>query len=331
MLLLVLVIIVLATSSVYAFARDSLLEVTRIRERSERAHAELLARSGQEIARRALADDAVSPSGAGQLELIFESPRDAWVLLARDPIELPDGGEIHLRIRDSGSRINLNGLVDLEGSQFGERSLSFLQALLEHVIDEMPDRDEEKLYDPRELAEAILDWIDSDEVTRLGDEARVYAERAAGARPPDRPLIALQELESVPGMDERLLDVLAHYFTIHPLFPSPDRVGVNPNTAPAHVMAAIWTDGRLLGRNDVFRVLSRRADGRIFCPQTTEGCEGFREEILEHQEPFPQLQYRSSIFEIESEGRYGSARVRVVSVVDRSNPADIQTLYYRIN
>ncbi len=330
MLLLVLVIIVLATSSVYAFARDSLLEVTRIRERSERAHAELLARSGQEIARRALADDARQQ--AGPLELRFmESTGDAWALLARDPIELPDGGEIQLVVRDSGSRINLNGLVDLEGSQHGEQSLGFLQALLEHVIEEMPGRDEEKFYDPRELAEAILDWIDSDEVTRLGDEARVYAERGAGALPLDRPLIALRELESVPGMDERLLDVLAHYFTIHPLFPDANRVGVNPNTAPAHVMAAIWTDGRLLGRDDVFRALRRRADGRIFCARETEGCEGFRNEILEGQTPFPQLQFQSSIFEIESEGRFGSARVRVVSVVDRSNPADIQTLYYRIN
>ncbi len=330
MLLLVLVIIVLATSSAYAFARDSLLEVTRIRERSERAHAELLARSGQEIARRALADDAKLQ--AGPPELLLESTRDAWALLAPDPIQLPDGGEIQLRVRDSGSRINLNGLVNLEGSQH-EQSPGFLEALLEHVIEEMPGRNEEKLYDARELAEAILDWIDSDKVTRRGDEATVYAERTAGALPPDRPLIALRELESVPGMDERLLDVLALYFTIHPLFPSADRVGVNPNTAPAHIMAAIWTptDGQLLGRDDVFRALSRRADGRIFCAGQKEGCESFPQEILELREPFPRLQYQSSIFEIESEGRYGSARVRVVSVVDRSNPADIRTLYYRSN
>ena len=329
-LLLVLVLIVLTISSVYAFARDAFLEVTRIRERSERARAELLARSGEEIARRTLADDATV--SVGDLQLMYESSLDPWALLAHEVIRLPDGGEIRLSIRDSGSRINLNGLVDLDGNRHGERSLSFLRALLEHVIDEMPGRTEEKLYQPAELAEAILDWIDSDEVTRFGDERVFYGEQGSGARPLDRPLIALRELESVPGMDERLLDALEHYFTIYPMFPAPSRVGVNPNTAPAHVMAVIWADEQLLGRDDVFRALSRRAQGRIFCASQAEGeCESFAEEILELQTPFPPLRYGSSVFEIESEGYYGGARVRIVATVDRSDPADIITLHHRMN
>jgi type II secretory pathway component PulK len=345
-LLLVLVVIVLTTTSVYAIAVSTLRDVHSVRHRSERARAELLARAGLALAERALADDATADQTQGTLEALYETQTDSWRMLASAPIELGLGGEIVIQIHDSGSRINLNGLVDVAGVPHAE-SREYLEAVLERVIDDMPGRAEEKLYDPDELADAILDWLDTDDQTRLGDrEQDSYARPDRSARPPNRPLIALGELAAIPDMDDDLLDALDFYFTTLPLFPAPDRIGVNPNTAPAHVLATIYqgdSSGRaLLGREgndrEVWNVLRARKEGRTFCPsEEADRCVTFQSEVGDEGTVFPPLQFQSDIFEIVSEGRFAAtegappARVRIRAIVDRSDPYAIETLFYQMN
>jgi type II secretory pathway component PulK len=328
-LVLVLVILVLTIASAYAFARVALLDVEGLRQRGDRARAEMLARSGFGIALRALRDDAAS-SQTG------ETLRDAWALLGAQPYELEAGGEIRMRVRDSGSRVNLNGLVDEDGTAHPE-SPAFLRALLERAIEGMPGRREEKPYEAEELANAILDWIDDDDLTRLGDgEIEWYAARGGGAPPANRPLLSVGELDSVPGIDGRLIEELDHYLTFLPLTAAPADAGVNPNTAPPHVLAAIWhgtsDDRRPLAADDVFRVLRTRGEGRMFCGSTENpDCVTFAEEVGRVGETvFPPLRYASDVFTIESEGRFGEARVRIEAVVDRSG-ASGGILWYRMD
>jgi type II secretory pathway component PulK len=334
-LLLVLAIIVITISMVYAFAETSLLEVASTRQRIARAKASLLARSGVPIAVRALVDD-VTQGVVDELDVI-ESTLDPWALLGREPIEVPGGGELRISVRDSGNRINLNGLVDAEGIQHPE-SLAFLTAALERIIENMPGRAEEKLYRPDELAEAMLDWIDSDDQTRLGDNESAYYEDArAPSGPLDGPLYSLASLGAIPDLDDRLLDALADYFTIYPTIPGlTEGSGVNPNTAPPHVLGLIYqgTSGQqeLLIEKDVFSILRARDEGRIFCPQSEEDpCVSFQNEILEFGGiAFPPLSYRSQTFTIRSEARYDSVRACVEAVIDRSDPRELVTLSYRL-
>ena len=334
-LLLVLVILVACISTVYAFTRTTTLEVLSSRHRNDRTRATLLARSGVRIAERVLLDDL---DWGDELTRLLESERDDWVLLTRAPIEVPGGGELRIGIVDGGARINLNGLIDATG-QAHRPSRPFLEIALERIIESMPGRAEEKLYDADAIAVGILDWLDADDQTAsFGDnEARFYGGTDADAVPLDRPLFSIDELAAVPGMDRLLVEALKDYFTTYPMFPAVEKSGINPNTAPAHVLGLVYhyqgnaSEGRLFDRDDVFRILRFREEDRVFCRDLSrEACESF----LEHMEIFgdlvyPPLQFASDVFEIEVEASYGETRACVTRVIDRSD-LEVRTLAYRM-
>ncbi len=333
-LLLVLVVIVLTIGSVYAFGRTTLLDVLSTRQRTAHVRAEFLARAGVEIALRTLIDDLFMSDDL--LTLALESPDDPWRLLSEVPIEVPGDGTLQITIQDAGSRISLNGLLDADGDPHSD-SHPFLVAALERIIEDMPGREEDKPYEVEELAEAILDWLDNDDETRLGDdEADYYGGLGERASPINRPALALDELGAIPDMDDLLLEAIKAYFSPFPLVPSPEESGVNPNTAPPHILGMIYHgtagDKRLLDRDDVFRILEARDEDKVFCSNDYgEDCEsftaltGFAGETF-----FPPLQYVSSVFTVRTEARYGTARACVLAVIDRSLAEAPETLYYRM-
>lgn len=333
-LLLVLVILTLTIGSVYAFQIRTTVDVIAVHHRTDRARAQMLARSGIDLATRAIIDDSTTaedPYAAAQ-----ETAEDAWRLLSRQPIEVPGGGVVELVIQDAASKINLNGLIDEKGAPRPE-SAEFLKQALTFIVEQMPGRDEDKPYKPDEIAEGILDWIDADAQNRLGDdEKEAMARPNAPVQPLDRPLLTLAELDGVPGIDGPLLETLDYYFTCFPLVPTLDASGLNPNTAPAHVLALLYhgTEGdhRLIDKDDLFRVLRGRREGKIFCEQADqERCAEIAPEIGSVGETvFPPLTYHSDVFEISSTGRVNESRVRIVAVLDRSDPASPALLSYRI-
>lgn len=331
-LLLVLVILVSTIATVYAFARTTVLDVVSMRRSSAHDRAQLLAESGLRLAERALAEDLAS---SDELAAALETRRDAWALLGELPIEIPGTGSLELRVVDGGSRIDLNGMVDPTGAAY-DSSVPFLTVALGRVIAELPGRTEEKPYDPGKLAEAIVDWIDVDDTTAEGaDEARAYSRLEARARPLDRPLLDLAELATLPGMDARLIGELAAYFTVQPLIPTPDTSGVNPNTAPPQVLGLIYFgttgDMRLATRDEVYRIMKLREEGKVFCPPgDSERCVSFDAEIGRIGESlFPPLQLSSSVFFITSRGQVDEASATLSTVIDRSNPEEPRILEVR--
>lgn len=332
-LLLILVIIVLTIGSVYSFARTTLLDVMSARQRTAHVRAEILARAGIEIALRTLVDDLFMSDDL--LTVALESPQDPWRLLSEAPIEVPGEGSLQVTIQDAGSRVSLNGLLDVDGKPYPD-SHPFLTAALERIIEDMPGREEDKPYEPGEIAEAILDWLDSDDQTRLGDlETDFYRGVGQNALPVNRPVLSLDELSGIPDLDASLLAGIKAYFSPYPLVPTPDGSGVNPNTAPPHILGMIYHgtagDKHLLDRDDVFRILTARDEDKIFCESVYgERCESFSALTgFVGETFFPPLQYVSSVFTIRTEGRYRAARACVITVVDRSFADAPQTLFYR--
>jgi type II secretory pathway component PulK len=338
-LLLVLVLVVVSISTAYAMSKTSLLEVMRTRQHGEHVRATLLARSGVALGIRALQDDLIAGDDTTRQ---VESGLDAWALLSRQEIELPGAARLRVRVTDVGGRLNLNALVDRNGQRVGEASKSFLKAALAHIADTTPAFKGSSAYgdeDVDDLADALLDWLDKDDETRVGTPEEEYyvGIKKARSAPLNRPVFSLDELAPVPGLDALMLEALKAYFTTYPMFPPADGGGANLNTAPPHVLGMIYHgmggDFALLDSRDVFELLRARSDGRVFCPgPAPEPCVSFFGTlgIAEGEEVFPPLSYASRVFHIESEARVAETRACVSTVVDRGNGAEPKTLYYRL-
>lgn len=338
-LLLVLVLVVVAISTAYAMSKTSLIEVMSTRQHGQHARADLLARSGIELAVRTLQDDLLE---GDETTRQVESELDAWALLSNQEISLPGDAVLRVKIRDAGGKLNVNSLVDLEGKRIGETSKSFLKAALAHIRDTTPAFKGSSAYGDEEiddLSDAILDWLDADEETRVGTpEEEYYVEmKKAKAAPVNRPVFSLDELAAVPGMDPLMLDALKAYFTPYPMFPKEDTGGANLNTAPPHVLGMIYhgvgEEFELLDPRNVFDLLKARDEGQIFCPAAgAEPCTSFFQTlgIAEGEQIFPPLSYTSRIFRIDSEARAGEARACVHSVIDRGEGGEPVTLYYQL-
>jgi type II secretory pathway component PulK len=338
-LLLVLVLVVVAISTAYAMGKTSLIEILSTRQQAQYARADLLARSGIGLAERALQDDLVEGT---EVTRAVESDLDAWAVLSREEIELPGGALLRVRVRDAGNKVDINALVDGSGKRIGESSKNFLKAVLAHLRDTVPEfKNSPSLRDQEidDLSDAILDWLDKDDETRVGTpEQEYYVEiKKAKSAPLNRPVFSLDELADVPGMDPLLLEALKAYFTPYPMFPGTDGGGVNLNTAPAHVLALIFhgvgEDLTLVDQRDVFEVLKARADGSVFCSGAGQKpCTTFSQTvgIADGETIFPPLTYTSRVFAVDSEATIGETRACVHAVIDRGTGAEPKTLYYEL-
>jgi len=337
-LLLVLVLVVVAISTAYAMSKTSLIEILSTRQQAQYSRADLLARSGVNLAERLLQDDLSSGSDINKQ---VESPLDGWAVVSRQDIELPGGAILRVRVRDAGNKIDFNSLIDADGKRIGDSSKNFLKAFFAHLRDTAPElKGTSKLEDQDidDLSDALLDWIDKDDETRLGTpEHEYYVEmKHTKSAPLNRPVFSLDELSGVPGLDPLLLEALKAYFTPYPMFPGADGGGVNLNTAPAHVLGAIYhgvgEEFRLVDQRDVFELLKARNEGRVFCPQAGEDpCTDPLEllGIAAGETVFPPLTYLSRVFAIDVEATVGETRACVHAVVDRGD-GEMKTLFYEL-
>ncbi|HTO09765.1 MAG TPA: type II secretion system minor pseudopilin GspK [Myxococcota bacterium] len=338
-LLLVMVLVVVAISTAYAMAKTSLIEVLSTRQQAQYARADMLARSGIGLATRMLQDDLLEGSDVTKT---VESDLDGWAVLSHEDIELPGGALLRVRIHDAGTKIDFNALIDGDGKRIGDSSKNFLKAFFAHLRDDVPEfKGSGKLEDPDidELSDALLDWIDKDDETRVGTpEHEYYVEiKKSRAAPLNRPVFSLDELANVPGMNPLLLEALKAYFTPYPIFPGNNGGGVNLNTAPAHVLSLVYhgvgDDYRLLDQRDVFEILKARKDGHVFCPSAgQEPCTDFFQTlgIAAGEQIFPAPTYTSRVFSVDSEATIGETRACVHSVIDRGTGADLKTLFYEL-
>lgn len=360
-LLLVLFFVLLLTSGVTRFVQRSLIDATIVRNREDLRQAENLARGGVRIAEALLSADRRREAAGEQDPL--DTLAEPWARIGGielnerggDLQELAAGGDsgidarfsadgiLRLHIEDAGGRLNLNALF--ESGEEGDRNASentetFLQACFEKWIDELPLPPGEKaLYDPLELAQALIDWIDSDELTASGgDESERYARRTPPTTVPNRPLLSVDELRAIDGFDELLIETMRPYVGVHPFAPyacgeQSAGCGINPNTAPPHVLALLYYDDgveyRLADEDVVSQILEIREEGGSICPEGMghDGCVSIREIVPNAIFPLPT--FSSSVFRIESEARSGEARSRIETILERSDPDHPRLLSWR--
>jgi general secretion pathway protein K len=149
----------------------------------------LLAQTGAEaFAAWALADD----------DQRSDDLTDKWHL-AQGPFELVDGVSISGQVFDLDGRFNLNSLVDSQGAK-DPLAVEILQRLLR------------TLDIPQQKADAIIDYIDTDQQPEPnGGEDSLYSSQKPPSRPPNRPMLQVSELLAIPQIGaEHYLRLLPH-------------------------------------------------------------------------------------------------------------------------
>ncbi len=326
-LLVVLFFALLLFSSIATFTRRATVDAMIARNRDAVSRAEALARGGIRLATALLLEDRLQELNSGEQ---IDAYTDAWFEPAGIELPAPDGAVLRVRIEDSGAHLNLNALF-AEGKVRDPNTEIFLHALFEKVIDEMPVPPGEKVYDVRELAANLIDYVDQDQDRlRGGPEDAYYQQQEPPYRAANRPLLSLEELRLVEGFDAKLVNALRPYLTVHP-YAGGD--GVNLNTAEPHVLALLfYNDGsghRLAPEDTVRRILDVRAGGELICPKQDDdrGCVPVHSLIP--NPIYPPATYSSNVFTLTAEAQVGDVRREFEAVIDRSQPMEPLLLSWR--
>jgi len=358
-LAMVLILLVLLTTVVVAFARRAVIDTVIARNRDAVAQAEALARGGVRLATGLIVytgEGDAEPPEPGETEAGTEAGDQAgaeqpWAQVRDYELVTEDGAILRITIKDSGSLLNLNALAQRTytdeqgqsntlGPDPGETE-EFLVAVFDKIIDEMAIPPGEKLYDPRELAENLIDYLDEDG-SPLGVEGDSEDEYYQSQDPPyraaNRPLLSVEELGLVEGFDVQLMQALRPYVTVFPLYPAAGHWGINLNTAPPHVLSLVYygdlDDKRLADEDTVQSILNRRSEKPICTTGADpEDCWSLQDAIpnLGLGEVFPEMALPSEAksFTVFSEATVGEIRRTVVAALDRTDPANPQLLSWR--
>jgi len=330
-LVVILVFALLLTSSVATFLRRATVDSMIARNRDAASRAEALARGGVRLATVLLLEDALRDQDP---DSVGDTLSDLWAQARYVEIPLEDGASLRLKIEDTGSRLNLNAIFQFdENGAAHDNATHLLTDLLEKVIEEMPVAPGEKLYDVPDLVANLVDYADEDDLRqRGGPEDDVYQDRDPPERPANRPFLSLDELRSVEGFDDRLVQGLRPYLTVYPFAGAS---GINPNTAPPHVLSLLFfndgVDLRFAEEDTVREILKVRQEGGFVCgdENVAEGCAPLSE-VVGPNAVYPPPAFDSAIFTVTAEARVGDVRRSVEAVMDRGAGARPLLLSWRV-
>jgi type II secretory pathway component PulK len=358
-LVVVLFFALLLASTVATFARIALIDHMIVKNRDARSRADALARGGIRLATALLLEDKLheentappppaagpeastgaAPTGeagkAGPTPSGLDHHEDLWARVSGQPITFEDGSTLRIQIEDAGAKLNLNAAVafDEEGA-VDPKSVELLTRLFDKVTGEMFGPNQSNPYDPAELAANLIDYIDKDPTRQSGgEESETYLKRIPPAVPADAPLLTVDELRRVEGFDARLVDALRPYVTVYP-YRAKHGGGINPNTAPPHVLSLLFFDDevqlRLADEDTIRSILQVRKDGGFVCGegQSAEGCTPIRNIVT--NAIFPEPSFSSDVFVVTAFAQIGDVARRVEAVVDRSEGAEPRLLSWRV-
>jgi len=338
----VLIVGLVLSAAIFSFLRQSMIDSMLARNREHVTSAEDLARGGIAVATAIIFQHRFAKLlGLMEGENPGTTLDDLWAHTHLNPLTTPWGGRLVVTIQDSGSKLNLNALVptgkSVEESQPTEEAEEFLVQFIEKVLDESKGELSSERYDPRDMAQNLLDYMDPDDVGISGKrEDDYYSQQIPPSTPANGPLLSVEELALVEGFDARIVARIKPYVTVHPLL---GEQGININTAPPHVLAVVQHgssgDMRLADEDIVRAILKGRNEDKIVCTQTEadpERCLPLTEVGLGEGAIFPpvELPQEATVFRVISEAQVENVVRRVEAVVDISNRESPQLLSWRL-
>jgi general secretion pathway protein K len=253
----------------------------------------------------------------------FDSRDELW---AQGVPNYPVGdGVVSVFIEDQGGRLNINALVDsMDNPNVVIKSrFNRLFGLL-------------GLEDPEKLTDALIDWIDKNElVSENGAENPYYLSKDPPYPCKSSKFYSLEELELISGFDsmtDHELKVIKRHLTVHGDLDRKtiDNLSVvdiiNINTATPEVIMSL-SESPEIDLNIAEAIIARREDKPFKS-----------KEDLNELKTLPGMQdlsitpfgYSSSYFRIKSEGGVGDGVRRIEAFVQKLKTGD-KLLYIKVN
>lgn len=279
----ILIVALVASVATYLAAQNQ-VRIQQLENLKGRAQAELLARAAVDWGRAILADDAMRTT--------VDSYAEQWATVV--PPQQTDGGQVGGRISDQQALFNLNNLM-WAGVAYPADVARFQRLLT-------------TLQLPTELANGLVDWMDSDSVVTYpgGAEDGEYLQHTPPYRAANRWLVDVDELHHVKGFNAKIIAQLRPFVTA-----LPDRTALNINTASVEVLAATLDSGSYGEANAI--VLSRQS-------RPIQDKQDFLQRFpnLNTQTMDNTLEYASRFFLVASQAQYGTAVVREQALLQRN-------------
>jgi general secretion pathway protein K len=214
-LLAVLLGIALMTLVVVDFAMTAGLGFVSAANQANELRAYYLARSGVNIGLALLAEDARADAHA---QSPMDTLMDVWAMpYPTMPLE---GGNVTLTVIDETRKLNINALVDQNGTQ----NLPAIQRM-------------ERLFTilnvDTALIPGIVQWITPGQQNALGNNADFYMGLHPPYQPRNGPMPTIADLQLVKGINEPVFNRLRPFLTVMP------ENQVNVNTASPQVIASL--------------------------------------------------------------------------------------------
>lgn len=334
-LVLALLFVVLLTAIVVDFAYEMQVDASLVQSQTSDYESYLAAKSAVAVALGALASDLIfgeEEAESADYE-VYDSLDEPWA--ERVPLQSLNGAVMDATITDEYGKINLNALV------FGEESGS--EEVFEPLAEALTI-----LFEVREAdvipVDAILDWLDSDDLPRPGGFENAYYESLENPyKCKNGPMDSIEELLLIPGItpadyfgsgEEGLLP-LTDLLTVH----GHPEGKINANTAMPEVLEALfamqgsfadpsaaaleWVDSR--EADGPARSMQELIDrGLLTAPQPNQQTDP------EYQPPPIMLDVASEVFRIQGDGQGGDSQVRIEAFVWRDTHGSGAAQMFRV-
>ena len=219
-LLLTLLVLTLLVALILEFDVEARREYRDAAAFRDNFKATVLARASVQAARGVLQQDFIKDKQTGQF---FDALTDIWAF----PISnyVIGDGVLSAQIEDERGKLNLNDLAAGRDPLAKKTKVLRFKRLFE-LVQVNPD-----------LVDAIVDWVDQDEVPEAsGAEGPYYQTLHPSYRAANAPLQTLLELRLIKGMTPDLIEKLSKVATV---YPQEGESRVNVNTAPLLVLQAL--------------------------------------------------------------------------------------------
>jgi general secretion pathway protein K len=220
-LLLAILVLALLVALILEFDSDARREYREAAAFRDNFKATVLTRAAVQAARAVLQQDHLRDKQTGQM---YDATTDLWAF----PINKYAIGDglMTAQIEDERSKLNLNDLatagIDPNAKKTKVDRVKRLFALLQ--------------INP-ELVDAIVDWVDADDIPEpAGAESVYYQALRPSYRAANAPLQSMREMQLIKGMTPEIVEKLLQYVTV---FPQDGESRVNINTADLLVIQAL--------------------------------------------------------------------------------------------